>query len=293
MDIDTLRAFVIISECGSFSLAAEKLFITQPAVSKRINALENLLDTRLFDRIGKQVQLTEGGQILLPKAQRILADIQDAATAVKDLSGEVRGDLHVATSHHIGLHKLPPVLRDFAERYPKVNLRFEFLDSEVACERVLQGKCELALVTLPPQIDAPLAATAIWHDPLVFITSQHSAIAADCTLAELSQTPAILPDLNTYTGQLIHRFFNEQGLNLNISMATNFLETIKMLCSVGLGWSVLPASMLDEQLKVLNVQSSALKRDLGLVRHTGRTLSNAGQAFITRLNNTTPKASKL
>ncbi|BCD96725.1 hypothetical protein MARGE09_P0925 [Marinagarivorans cellulosilyticus] len=293
MDIDTLRAFVIISECGSFSLAAEKLFITQPAVSKRINALESLLDTRLFDRIGKQVQLTEGGQILLPKAQRILADIQDAATAVKDLSGEVRGDLHVATSHHIGLHKLPPVLRDFAERYPKVNLRFEFLDSEVACERVLQGKCELALVTLPPQIDAPLAATAIWHDPLVFITSRQSAIAADCTLAELSQTPAILPDLNTYTGQLIHRFFNEQGLNLNISMATNFLETIKMLCSVGLGWSVLPASMLDEQLKVLNVQSSTLKRDLGLVRHTGRTLSNAGQAFIARLNDTTPKASKL
>ena len=293
MDIDTLRAFVIISECGSFSLAAEKLFITQPAVSKRINALESLLDTRLFDRIGKQVQLTEGGQILLPKAQRILADIQDAATAVKDLSGEVRGDLHVATSHHIGLHKLPPVLRDFAERYPKVNLRFEFLDSEVACERVLQGKCELALVTLPPQIDAPLAATAIWHDPLVFITSRQSAITADCTLAELSQTPAILPDLNTYTGQLIHRFFNEQGLNLNISMATNFLETIKMLCSVGLGWSVLPASMLDEQLKVLNVQSSTLKRDLGLVRHTGRTLSNAGQAFIARLNDTTPKASKL
>ncbi|WP_338040743.1 LysR family transcriptional regulator [Marinagarivorans cellulosilyticus] len=293
VDIDTLRAFVIISECGSFSLAAEKLFITQPAVSKRINALESLLDTRLFDRIGKQVQLTEGGQILLPKAQRILADIQDAATAVKDLSGEVRGDLHVATSHHIGLHKLPPVLRDFAERYPKVNLRFEFLDSEVACERVLQGKCELALVTLPPQIDAPLAATAIWHDPLVFITSRQSAIAADCTLAELSQTPAILPDLNTYTGQLIHRFFNEQGLNLNISMATNFLETIKMLCSVGLGWSVLPASMLDEQLKVLNVQSSTLKRDLGLVRHTGRTLSNAGQAFIARLNDTTPKASKL
>ena len=293
MDIDTLRAFVIISECGSFSLAAEKLFITQPAVSKRINALESLLDTRLFDRIGKQVQLTEGGQILLPKAQRILADIKDAATAVKDLSGEVRGDLHVATSHHIGLHKLPPVLRDFAERYPKVNLRFEFLDSEVACERVLQGKCELALVTLPPQIDAPLAATAIWHDPLVFITSRQGAIAADCTLAELSQTPAILPDLNTYTGQLIHRFFNEQGLNLNISMATNFLETIKMLCSVGLGWSVLPASMLDEQLKVLNVQSSTLKRDLGLVRHTGRTLSNAGQAFIARLNDTTPKASKL
>ena len=293
MDLDALRSFVLVSECGSFSHAAEKLFVTQPAVSKRIGTLENFLDTRLFDRIGKQVQLTEAGQTLLPKAQKILADIQDATRTVKDLTGEVRGDLHVATSHHIGLHKLPPILRDFAERYPKVNLRFEFLDSEIACERVLQGKCELALVTLPPKIAAPLTATAIWHDPLVFIASRQNPISVDCTLAELSLNPAILPDLNTYTGQLIHRFFNEQGLSLNISMATNFLETIKMLCSVGLGWSVLPASMLDEQLKVLNVQSSTLKRELGLVRHTGRTLSNAGQAFIARLNDTTPKASKL
>lgn len=289
MDTQTLKSFVVVSECASFSTAAEKLFVTQPAVSKRINSLERRLDTRLFDRIGKQVTLTEAGRILLPKALKILADLSDATRAVKDLAGEVRGDLHVATSHHIGLHKLPPILRDFAQHYPKVNLRFEFLDSEIACERVLQGQCELALVTLPPQINTPLEATAIWHDPLVFITSHNNALNADCTLAQLSAQPAILPDLNTYTGQLIHRFFNDQGLNLNISMATNFLETIKMLCSVGLGWSVLPASMIDNQLKILNVDSAKLQRSLGIVRHTGRTLSNAGQAFVTRLNKTASK----
>ncbi|HEY7771574.1 MAG TPA: LysR family transcriptional regulator [Marinagarivorans sp.] len=292
MDIDAIKSFVTVSEYGSFSLAAEKLFVTQPAISKRISALEVSLDTRLFDRLGKQVQLTEAGKTLLPKAQKILADIDDATRSVRDLSGEVHGDLHVATSHHIGLHKLPPVLRDFAEHYPKVNLRFEFLDSEVACERVLQGKCELALVTLPPRVEPPLAATAVWRDPLVFATSRQHSLAADCTLAELSQRPAILPDLNTYTGQLIHRFFNEQGLGLNISMATNFLETIKMLCSVGLGWSVLPTSMVDEQLKVLHVDGIALERDLGLIRHTGRTTSNAANAFINRLNARSPTASK-
>ncbi len=284
MDSDSLKSFLAVSECGSFSHAAERLFVTQPAVSKRIRALESQLDTRLFDRIGKQVQLTEAGRILLPKAQKILADVEDAKRALKDLSGEVKGDLHVATSHHIGLHKLPPILRRFVEQNPKVNLRFEFLDSEVACERVLQGKCELALVTLPPHIAAPLQGTTIWHDPLVFITNHQSALQAHCTLEELSQTPAILPDLNTYTGQLIHRFFDQHGLSLNISMRTNFLETIKMLCSVGLGWSVLPLSMVDdEQLTTLNIQDAALERKLGLVKHDGRTLSNAGRAFVTQL----------
>lgn len=293
MDKDTLKSFVAVSECGSFSLAAEKLFITQPAVSKRIGSLENQLDTKLFDRIGKNVQLTEAGRVLLPKAQKILADIHDAARAVKDLTGEVRGDLHVATSHHIGLHKLPPVLRDFAKHYPKVNLRFEFLDSEIACERVLHGKCELALVTLPPTTEPPLKATSIWHDPLVFVSHKASALAHDTTLQKLSELPAILPDLNTYTGQLIQRFFDQNRLKLNISMATNFLETIKMLCSVGLGWSVLPKSMVDEQLCILDVPGIYLTRELGIVHHTGRTLSNAGEAFIHELQQTVPRSSKL
>ena len=292
MDKDTLKSFVAVSDCGSFSHAAEKLFITQPAVSKRISSLENQLDTRLFDRVGKQVQLTEAGRVLLPKAQKILADIQDATRSVKDLTGEVKGDLHVATSHHIGLHKLPPALRDFAKNYPQVNLRFEFLDSEVACDRVLQGKCELALVTLPPTIEKPLSATPLWDDPLVFITSHQSDLAVDCTLEELSQSPAILPDLNTYTGQLIHRFFRQHSLSLNISMATNFLETIKMLCSVGLGWSVLPQSMVDGQLRSLAIRDTQLSRQLGLVCHTGRTLSNAGQAFVAGLNKSAPMRSK-
>lgn len=284
MDKDTLKSFVTVSECSSFSQAAEKLFITQPAVSKRISSLENQLDTRLFDRIGKRVQLTEAGRVLLPKAQRILADIQDATRSVKDLTGKVRGDLHVATSHHIGLHKLPPVLRDFAKHYPQVNLRFEFLDSEVACDRVLQGQCELALVTLPPRLELPLIGHPVWDDPLLFITSHQSPLSIQSTLAELSEYSAILPDLNTYTGQLIHRFFNEHGYKLNISMATNFLETIKMLCSVGLGWSVLPSSMVDStQLKILDIPNTALARKLGIVFHKGRTLSNAGKAFVEQL----------
>ena len=291
MDIDALKSFVVVSEYRSFSLAADALFVTQPAISKRISSLETQLGARLFDRIGKQVQLTQAGSTLLPKAQQILADINDAARAVTDLTGEVRGDLHVATSHHIGLHKLPPILRDFAVRYPKVNLRFEFLESEVACERVLHGQCELALVTLPPKVQAPLVATAIWHDPLVFVAGQQSDITSQCTLQTLSEYPAILPDLNTYTGQLIQRFFSEKSLKLNISMATNFLETIKMLCSVGLGWSVLPASMVDAQLKVLHVKSAQLERDLGLIRHTGRTLGNAGKAFVASLQTSTPKPS--
>jgi DNA-binding transcriptional LysR family regulator len=279
MDSATLKAFVIVADTASFSLAAEKLFITQPAVSKRIGALEAGLGRQLFDRLGKQVQLTEAGRLLLPRARHILAEMDAANRAMADLSGDVRGDLHVATSHHIGLHKLPPVLKTFSEQFPRVNLRFEFLDSEVACQRVLEGRCELALVTLPPITPALLCATPLWRDPLVFVCHPGSELALAPSLVTLSQSPAILPDLNTYTGQLIHRYFESQGLGLNISMATNFLETIKMLCSVGLGWSLLPDSLVDNQLHRLPLPEHPLSRDLGLIEHRDRTPSNAAAAF--------------
>ena len=120
MDIAGLRAFIIIAEGGSFSLAAEHLHLTQPAVSKRIAALEAELNVRLFDRLNRTVRLTEAGVLLLPRARRILAEIDDSRRALRNLAGTVTGPLIVATSHHIGLHRLPPVLRTFATRYPQV-----------------------------------------------------------------------------------------------------------------------------------------------------------------------------
>lgn len=282
MDIDHLRAFVAVARTGSFSITANQLFLTQPAVSKRIAALESDLATPLFDRIGRQVQLTQAGMALLPRAENILLQMREAKRAMADLSGEISGELRVATSHHLGLHKLPPMLRAFASQYPKVNLQFEFLDSEVAHQRVLRGVCELAVVTLAPTPIAQLICEPIWQDPLCFVTHADQT-KPPATLAELSREPAILPDLKTYTGRLVKACFDKRGLPLELNMTTNYLETIKMMVSVGLGWSVLPEAMLDEQLQVLPVEEVQLQRSLGVVRHQKRHLSNAASAFYTLL----------
>ncbi len=280
MDTESLKAFLVVAELRSFSLAAQQLHLTQPAVSKRIAALEALLDYQLFDRIGRSIQLTEAGQVLLPRAQRILAELEETKRVIADLSGEVVGDLRVATSHHVGLHRLPPLLRQFASRYPRVNLQFDFLDSEKAHERVLRGDCELAVVTLAPKAPENLHLEVLWQDPLVFVTGARSDFATThVTLQQLSQRPAILPDLGTYTGRLVKSCFDRQRLAVELSMTTNYLETIKMMVSVGLGWSVLPDSLVDSQLCRLQVAGVELSRQLGIVTHAKRSLSNAAQAF--------------
>src|SRR5689334_5953889 len=130
MDTESLAAFLEIADAGSFSAAAGRLHLSQPAISKRIATLEQRLDSRLFDRIGRRVLLTEAGRALLPYARRVREDLEDGRRALSHLSHRVQGRLTIGTSHHIGLHRLPPVLKTFAHDHPDVDLDIQFMDSE-------------------------------------------------------------------------------------------------------------------------------------------------------------------
>ncbi len=287
MDLSNLRTFLAIADSGSFSTAAERLHLTQPAVSKRIAALEQQLDVRLFDRLGREVALTEAGRALLPRAQRILLEMDDTRRALGNLSGSVGGSLTIATSHHIGLHRLPPLLRAFSRQYPQVALDIRFLDSEVAFQEVLHGRIELALITLAPQTVAPMRAVSVWDDPLDFVCAPDHPLAylPSLSLAEVARHPAIFPDPGTFTHQIVHQLFEDAGLALNLKMTTNYLETIKMMVSVGLAWSVLPRSLLDEQLRRLALPGlPQISRQLGYIHHGERSLSNAARAFMQLLD---------
>ena len=281
MDLANLNAFIAIAETGSFSEAGERLHLTQPAVSKRIAGLEQQLGVRLFDRLGRQVLLTEAGRLLLPRAKQMLAEADAARRAIDDLDQDIGGRLSLATSHHIGLHRLPHLLRRFSALHPRVALDLGFMDSEQAYARVLQGSAELALTTLGPT-QPPLRSTPLWDDPLhVVVAPDHPlAMRTKVSLADLAAHPAVLPDAVTFTHRIVAEAFARRGLALQLRMTTNYLETIKMLAAVGLAWTVLPQTMLDAQVRVLPVTGLKLTRQLGYTIHGGRTLSRAAQAFI-------------
>ncbi|MBN1379603.1 MAG: LysR family transcriptional regulator [Gammaproteobacteria bacterium] len=281
MDTHSLQAFLAVADSQSFSLAAESLFLTQPAVSKRIAALEQELDARLFDRLGKRVVLTEAGQTLLPRARHIIQELADSRQLIANLSEEISGTLQMATSHHLGLHRLPDVLRDYSLRYPQVELDIRFTASEIACEAVAAGEKELAVVTLPEVTAEKLNAEKIWDDPLsIMVNKQHPLLRAKNKLEALALYPAILPDPGTVTRRLIEQPLEAQGIQLKVGLETNYLETIRMLVTVGLGWSVLPLTMQTDELSCIKLEEITFKRQLGVVTHKNRTLSRAAQAFI-------------
>ncbi|MEK7840078.1 MAG: LysR family transcriptional regulator [Pseudomonadota bacterium] len=289
MDIAALQAFLAVAETGSFSRAGERIFLTQPAVSKRIATLENQLGARLFDRIGKQVRLTPAGTALFERARRLLRELDDAKRSIADLSGTIAGELRLATSHHIGLHRLPEPLRRFHARYPQVRLDLRFMDSEQACNEVARGEIELAIVTLPPKLVTPLQAVAVWDDPLDIVVARHHPLARAGTvqLKDLAEYPAILPGPGTYTREIILKALGPWRDKIEVGMATNYLEVLKMLASIGLGWSALPRTMIDDSLAVVQIGKMDVRRQLGIVTHAARTLSNAARAMMTMVQDGT------
>ena len=282
MDISALQAFIAVAESGSFSRAGERIFLTQPAISKRIAALEQDIGARLFDRVGRKIHLTPAGEALLLRTRAVLAELEDIKRDITNLSGTIAGELSVATSHHIGLHRLPGPLKRFHETYTQVRLNLHFMDSEKACNAVARGELELAVVTSPPSADPPLRVEKIWDDPLDIVVSRSHPLAQAKRVqpAMLLDYPAILPGLGTYTREIILNSFGPLRDKIQVGMATNYLEVLKMLAAIGLGWSALPRTMIDEGLKVVQIEKREIRRELGIVTHERRTLSNAGQAMI-------------
>ncbi len=291
MDTQSLATFVAVAEARSFSQAAERLFMTQPAVSKRIAALEEHVGARLLDRLGRSVALTEGGERLLVSARRILADIATSREEIRCLSEQIGGRLRLGTSHHVGIHRLPPILKAYTQAYSNVELDLLFMDSEQAFEQVINGSLEVAIVTLPERDEPGLQCDLIWPDPLRIVCAPDHPLALRVKEAalpalhvgELAAYPAVLPARGTVTRNILLHALAPFGLRIDTSLETNYLETIKMMVSVGLGWSTLPESMVDDSIIALPLPELTMLRRLGCVRLRQRTLSRAAQALLALL----------
>ena len=284
MDIQNIRAFLMVAEMRSFSRAAEKLFITQPAISKRISTLEFALDCQLFDRLGKSVHLTQAGEALIPSYQRIVSELAETQRIISNLRTEVSGHLKFGTSHHIGLHRLPPVLRQYTRKYPKVELDIQFMDSEQASALILKGSIELALITLPDAVEKPLTTIPVWSDPMECVVAKDHILANQdqITRQQLAEHGVLIQSHSTHTRNIIDHAL-ELDENTNIIMESNYLETIKAMIQNGLGWGVLPQSMIDNSLHQLKIKGVRMHRQLGFLLHELRTLSSPANALLDTL----------
>lgn len=289
MELQQLRTFLEVGRRGNFTAAARTLHRTQPAVSASIRGLERELGHRLFVRRRRGVVPTEVGLRLLRRAEDWLREMEGTVEEVRTWGGLERGHLRLGTTDVPASHWLPPLLRSFLRRHAGVQVTVNVEGSQTLVEQVLRGDVELALVTLPVGHEE-LEVRVLHSEPLVVVAPKRHPLSGKrrVTLEKLSREPLILHKADSVTRRSIEAIFRARGLLPRISMEISHPEAIKRLVRVGLGLSVLPGSMVKEDLRRkllgrVGVRGWRLERRSGLVWPVWRPLTEVTQAWVEHL----------
>ncbi|HUJ32539.1 MAG TPA: LysR family transcriptional regulator [Candidatus Acidoferrum sp.] len=285
MDFDHLITFLEIAKQGSFSRAGQKLFRSQPAVSAQIRQLEQEYGQKLFDRVGKTVQLTSAGEALLDYAGKLLALRNESLRAVADQASTPRGTLAIGANEATCLYVLPDIFAEFNRRFPQVQISIYRNFSHKVIEKIDDGTVDVGIVTLP--IKSPsLRIHPIFRDRIMLMTSASNPLARlkSVTTSQIAEQPLIFPKTG-FMRQVLDKQFRPYRSRVHISMQLPSVGMIKRFVIAGLGVSLISESFVrDEvgagQAKLIPVSDMDVWRELGLVYRRDRTLPRSATSFV-------------
>lgn len=284
-----MHTFRMVVEKGSFSLAADELEISQPAVSFQIRALEESVGQRLLDRSGRRVSLTEAGEVAYRHARRMLAVEQELERELQEVGEGVSGRLVMGSSTGPGELVLPRLLGRFAASHPTVRVSLAVLDTQTVCERVLEDELELGVVGAQ-RSQRGLVFEPFMRDELVAIVPPGHRLAGNgtVTLDQLAREPMIIQQEGSGVRAVVEQAMREAGLrdrDLTVAMELGLQQSVKAAVLDGLGLTVISRlaverEVADGSLVSLRIEGAGLQRDFWMVRHSGRTLRRAARAFL-------------
>ena len=285
MDLDRLRGFVETAREKSFTRAAEKLFLTQPAVSLQVKALEDELGEDLFERRGKQILLTEAGRLLFARAEAILEMADRIRQDMADVGQLRTGRLSIGTSDTNCAYVLPPAVKAFRQAHPGVEIRLTDRMSPEVVRLVLEGAVDFGLATLPvTESRVRTRPLFIREDVAISSTAHRLALAETVDLHALGDCAMLMLERGSTSRGLMDRMFAAEGLQPHVIMELGSIEVIKRFVEIGLGVAVVPeVSVRDEvrsgRLAAIRVTGLPVRR-VGMVRRDGGRLSRAAAAFM-------------
>ncbi len=276
MEIRQLESFRAVVREGSFTAAARRMHMTQPAVSLHIKALEQELKTRLLDRDGRGVRLTPPGEALLEAADAALASLQEAARRIEEIQAPERGSVVLACGDTVALHLLPPVLTRFRKRFPQAELSIRNHGSKAILDLLLRREADVGIVTRPPWMDPALWSRTLLEDDLVLALPRKHPLAAKRRIAlrDLQGEAAVMLAKPSETRALIDRGLQGAGVNVTVVMASGNLEVVKAYAAGGLGLTIVPDMALTtadrRRLAVRALPASFPARRIAVTRRKDR-----------------------
>jgi len=288
MHIETLKVFCDLVDLQSFSLAAERNFITQSAVSQQIRSLEDKFKRRLLERVRgrREVKLTSAGEVFFREAKHVLDAYDHLQESLRGIVGKIGGTVKVATVYSVGIHELPSKVREFMSKFPSAKIDLEYSRTTRIVRDVLNGTIELGIVAFP-EARRGLTITPMPENRLVLACPNDHKFAARAQIKtkDLNGQDFVLFERDVPTRKATDKILKAHGAEVNKVAEFDNIETIKRAVEVGFGLAILPypAVMEAERKGLLSVVKLVEKewiRPVGIIHRSDRNLSLAAKKFV-------------
>ncbi|HEY9848223.1 MAG TPA: LysR substrate-binding domain-containing protein [Leptolyngbyaceae cyanobacterium] len=285
-----LKVFEAAARHGSFTRAAEELFLTQPTVSMQVKQLSKAVGLPLFEQVGKRLYLTQAGQELLATCRDIFDRLAKFEMSIADLKGVKAGQLKLAvitTAKYV----VPRLLGPFCQRYPGIDVSLQVTNHEIILERFWQNLDDLYILSQSPD-NSDVVMHPFLDNPLVVLAPRNHPLAGEknISLEKLEGEPFIMREPGSGTRQAVQKLFDKHGITVKVKLELGSNEAIKQAIAGGLGISVLSSHTLalegqNSQITILDVEGFPIERYWYVVYPSGKQLSVVARTFFDYLLN--------
>jgi len=269
MDLRQLEMFRAVAEQGTFTRAADRLHVSQSAVSRQVQLLEDELGGVLLRRSARGVTLTEAGELLLRMTHRVEKDVEEALAEISQTHALKRGRLHLGGGMTVCLYILPRLLKRFRRLYSGVDLQVTTGSSEKILELVRAHEVDLGLLTLPIMAK-DFEVVPVMKEEMVVVTAPGHPLSRERTVdaKSLGRFPLILYEAGSNTRKVLDQFFLEEGVSAEVAMETENVEIIKAMVAINLGVTIVPFTPVAKDVRAGRLAVARL-RGRRLLRETG------------------------
>ena len=268
MELRHLRYFLAVADARSFTGAAEQLHMTQPTLSQQVKQLEQIVGTVLFERRTKEVELTAAGRLFKPYCERILKEIAQSKLAISELKGLMRGTLHMAVFHSYSHSMLPPIMSEFALRYPGVHVTARLVPRSEMERDLVNAELDMAVAYIASD-NEHIVAERLFDEELVLVIGSKHPLAGHTSMPmrELAKLPLVLLTPEFGARQFVDRFFSENHLHPHVVLQLNAIEPILATTRDSGLASVLAAGAIVEPagLHIVRLTEPQPKRTVGIL----------------------------
>lgn len=291
MQIEALKVFCDLVESRSFSRAAMRNMITQSAVSQQIKNLETRFQTQLLRRDGKSVTPTPAGRIFYERSRSILDSFEHMQLEIKSVGQDMAGSVRVAAIYSVGLHEMSVVVKTFLKIYPRVNLHVEYSQRDRVYEDCLNGTIDLGIVPWP-EARKGLRIISLPPEKLVLVCAPDHPFAKKhhIDIRKIHGQNFVAFEKGMSSRRALERIFEDNGIQVNVVMEFDNLETIKRSVEIGAGISIVPLPSIQKEVQSgslvqVHFTDQTFYRQLGIIVRNKQNLSAAARKFIELMQN--------